>query len=535
MQAAQKLYEAGLITYMRTDNPHIAADAAAVVRAYITTNYGKEYVGSEGQHILHAEVPAPAKKTKKAAVEVPAAPAAPAAQAAHEAIRPTHPETPNPDITDATQRTVYNLIWRRTTQCQMSPARTDARRTTLCIDADPTRIWTAEQTKVAFYGWRRLERVNEDDAASDTQSWAAWAPLLTVGATLLWNRLNADETFTKPKGRYTEASLIAELEHRGIGRPSTFASLVSVIVDRNYVEKTNVDGKSQESHHVQIVPHQWPPTASTTSHTVGAEKNKLRSTALGRSVVNFLVREYADLFNYEFTASMERDLDGIAQGTKPWKSLLQETWDTYKDRYATMTSGASKTARERVLAPGVKVILSRKGPLFVRDPPPDAPKTAKATFAPLPSSTTFDTATATDAEVAFAAAADERAGTLLGMLDTNEIRKKKGPYGWYAECGTTRVPLKGGESLEEVQDKLKAKISFAATEPAYSRTVGDFTIKRGPYGLYMYKHTLKRISFVKFPPTLDPDTVTLGDVSGLYSAGLAKKRRPYTKKTDPPV
>jgi topoisomerase IA-like protein len=121
------------------------------------------------------------------------------------------------------------------------------------------------------------------------------------------------------------------------------------------------------------------------------------------------------------------------------------------------------------------------------------------------------------------------------MLDTNEIRKKKGPYGWYAECGTTRVPLKGGESLEEVQDKLKAKISFAATEPAYSRTVGDFTIKRGPYGLYMYKHTLKRISFVKFPPALDPDTVTLGDVSGLYSAGLAKKRRPYTKKTDPPV
>jgi DNA topoisomerase-1 len=530
MQAAQKLYEAGHITYMRTDNPQIAEEAAAVVRAYITTNYGKEYVGSEGQHILNAEVPA--KKTKKSPSP---APDVPAAQAAHEAIRPTHPETPNPDISDAIQRTVYNLIWRRTTQCQMSPALTDIRRATLCIEADPSRVWTAEQSKVAFYGWRRLERVNEEEAASDTQSWAAWAPLLTVGATLLWNRLNADEAFTKPKGRYTEASLIAELEHRGIGRPSTFASLVSTIVDRDYVEKTNVDGKSQDSHHLQIVPHQWPPTASTTSHKVGAEKNKLRSTALGRSVVDFLVREYADLFNYEFTAAMERDLDGIAQGTKPWKSLLQTTWDTYKDRYTTMTTGtstASKATRERILAEGVKVILSRKGPLFVRDPPAGSPKTVKATFAPLLPSTTFETATASDADRAFAAAAEARTGELLGMLETAEIRKKKGPYGFYAECGATRIPLKGGESLEDIQDKLKAKISFATTETAYTRTLGDFTIKRGPYGLYFYKHTLKRVSFIKFPPTLEPDTVTLADLTGLYSAGLAKKRRPFKKKTD---
>lgn len=531
MQAAQKLYEAGHITYMRTDNPQIATEAAETIRAYITTNYGKEYVGVAGQHILNAEAPKPTPtKTKKTA----AVAELPAAQAAHEAIRPTHPENPTPDISDAIQRTVYNLIWRRTTQCQMSPALTDVRRAQLCIEADSTRIWTAEQTKVAFYGWRRLERHNVEEAEADTQSWAAWTQLLVVGTALLWTQLAADETFTKPKGRYTEASLIAELEHRGIGRPSTFASLVSTIVDREYVEKTNVDGKTQDSTHLQIVPHQWPPTSSTTSHKVGAEKNKLRSTALGRSVIDFLTREYNDLFNYDFTAAMERDLDGIARGTKPWKSLLQETWDTYKDRYATMSAGsstASKAARERILAPGVKVILSRKGPLFVRDPPPTAPKTTKATFAPLPSSTTFETATAEEAETAFTTAAESRIGELLGMLDTTEIRKKKGPYGSYAECGTTRVPLKGGESLEDIQEKLKAKISFATTETAYSRSLGDFTIKRGPYGLYFYKHTLKRVSFIKFPPTHNPDTVTIADLTGLYSAGLAKKRRPFAKKT----
>ena len=534
MMAAQKLYEAGHITYMRTDNPQIALEAATTIRKYITEHYGAEYVGSEGQHILSSE-PAPeakpAKKTKKTAAA--AAPEAPAAQAAHEAIRPTHPENPEPDISDATQRTVYNLIWKRTTECQMSPATTNVRRAQLCIEADPTRTWTAEQTKVAFYGWRRLERHNPEDDATDVQSWLAWAPLLIVGAALTWIQLFADEAFTKPKGRYTEASLIADLEHRGIGRPSTFASLVSTIVDREYVEKTNVDGKTQDSVHLQIKPHQWPPTATTSHHKVGAEKNKLRSTPLGRSVVDFLIREYSDLFNYDFTAAMERDLDGIAQGTKPWKSLLQDTWDTYKERYTTMSTGtstANKAARERVLGDDIKVILSRKGPLFVRDPPAGSPKTVKATFAPLPATTTFETATLVDATVAFRLAQETRTGELLGMLDTTEIRKKKGPYGWYAECGATRVPLKGTESLEDIQEKLKAKISFATTETAYTRTLGDFTIKRGPYGLYFYKHTLKRVSFVKFPPTLDPDAVVLADLAGLYSAGLTKKRRAFPAK-----
>jgi DNA topoisomerase-1 len=358
--------------------------------------------------------------------------------------------------------------------------------------------------------------------------------VLVVGQPLVWIQLFADETFTKPKGRFTEASLIAELEHRGIGRPSTFASLVSTILDREYVEKTNVEGKAQESHHLELTPNRWPPKETTTSHKVGAEKNKLRSTALGRSVVDFLAREYNDLFNYDFTAAMERNLDGIAQGTKPWKSLLQETWDTYKERYLAMTTGSSsvsKAARERQLAPGVKVILSRKGPLFVKDPPDGAPKTVKATFAPLPSSTTFETATADEATRAFEQAAENSRGELLGMLDTNEIRKKKGPYGYYAECGTTRVPLKGTESLEDVQEKLKAKLSFAATETAYTRIVGDFTIKRGPYGLYFYKHVLKRVSFVKFPTDKEPDTVTVTDLNGFYSAGLAKKRRAFPKKT----
>lgn len=548
MQAAQKLYEAGHITYMRTDNPQLSTEAAAAIRAYVTDKYGAEYLGAEGQHTIpSADAPVGTavekpkkKKSKKAAAAAP--PAVPTAQAAHEAIRPTHPEIPDPDISDAAQRTVYKLVWRRATQSQMAPAQADVRKVSLTLDADLTRVWNAEQVKTKFAGYKILEAKDPAKEVPAEAAWTAFTPFLAPGKKLAWAALKADEMFTKPKGRFTEASLIAELEKKGIGRPSTFASLVSTILDREYVEKTNVEGTSQDSTHLAIKPKQWPPSATLESHKVGAEKNKLRSSALGRSVATFLTKEYNDLFNYDFTAAMEGDLDAIAQGTKPWKALLQTTWDTYKDRYQAMsastpeTRAAAKAGRERVLAEGLKVILSRKGPLLVRDPPPGSPKTTKATFASLPAGASFESVTAEEAIAAFAATAEARAGELVGSLGTDEIRKKKGPYGFYAECKGVRVPLKGDEDLARIQEKLTAKISFATTTTEtgagpYERKISDYTIKRGPYGLYFYKHTLKRVTFVKFPEGPDPDKVSVGDLNALYSAGVAKKRKgPFKKK-----
>ena len=549
MQAAQKLYEAGHITYMRTDNPQLSVEAATAIRAYVTEKHGAEYLGVEGQNTIVSATAEteekPKKKTKKAAKakeDAAPTPPPPEAQAAHEAIRPTHPENPEPAIDDATQKTVYRLIWRRATQSQMAPCETDVRKVNLVLDAEPTRVWNADQSKIKFAGWKILDVTDPEKTAAAETAWATWASHLKPAAKLAWTTLKADEHFTKPKGRYTEASLIAELEKKGIGRPSTFASLVSTILDRDYVEKTNVEGVTQDSCHYALKPLTWPPAATLQSHKVGAEKNKLRSTALGRSVSAFLTKEYSDLFNYDFTAAMEADLDAISRGEKPWKALLQTTWDTYKERYAAMSAStpesraATKAAKERILADGVKVILSRKGPLFVKDPPPGSPKTVKATFAALPPGKAFESVTADDATAAFSAAAEARAGELVGSLGSDEIRKKKGPYGFYAECKGVRVPLKGDEDLARIQEKLTAKISFAAATDgavAYERKIGDFTIKRGPYGLYFYKHALKRVTFVKFPEGPDPDKVSAADLSALYSAGAAKKRRgPFKKKGD---
>jgi len=540
MMAAQKLYEAGHITYMRTDNPLLSEEAATAIRAYVQTTYGEAYLGPVGQNTIQPVAQAtatqvataPAKKTK--AKPTPEAPL-PEAQAAHEAIRPTHPETPNPPIEDDTQKTVYALIWRRATQSQMSPSQTDVRKATLVLTADPSRQWQTEQTKLRFAGYKILERQDPEKHAKEQAEWLYWAQKLVQDAVLNWTTLKADEVFTKPKGRYTEASLISELEKRGIGRPSTFASLVTTIMDRNYVEKTNTDGKIQDSHHLILSPNTWPPTQTLEHHKVGADKNKLSATPLGKSVIEFLAKEYNDLFNYEFTAAMEQKLDAVAKAEQPWKSVLQQTWDTYKDRYLAMTTGSAavnKAAKERTLADSIKVILSRKGPLFVKEPPADAPAGAKAIFAPLPPSVTFETATLLDATAAFAAAQQVTMGELIGTLETQEIRKKKGPYGWYVACGTTNMSLKGDETLEQIQEKLKAKISFATTETAFARQVGDYTIKKGPYGLYFYKHALQKKTFIKFPETSNAETVAAADLAALYSAGIKSKRRAPPKPKD---
>lgn len=525
MQAAQKLYESGHITYMRTDNPLISTEAATQIRSQIESVYGASYLGVEGQYTLGV----PAKKTKtNTKSKSKAKDDLPEAQAAHEAIRPTHPENKDIDVSDPVQKIVYGLIWKRAIQCQMAVSETYVRK--YMVQIDGCGKWIGEQTKPKFAGWKVLDMNARDEEKESV--WNAWTPYAIVGATFYWKTIAANEQFTKPRSRFTEASLIAELEKRGIGRPSTFASIVGTLTDRNYVEKTNVDGMTKDSKHLLVTSGAWPPVQTLQTHKLGAEKNKLCATSLGKSVCNFLVREYSDLFNYDFTAAMESDLDKIAQGVKEWKELLQTTWDTYKDRYhAQKGSGGGdggKSNRERILSPCCKIISTTKGLLFVREQASDSPKSAKAVFASVPPRVDFDSATMDDFNVAFENQEIVRAGEWIGELNGDEIRKKKGPYGFYIECKKIRIPYKSDESLEKLKERLQAKITFAnsdtGTNEAYVRKLGDFTIRKGPYGLYFFKHTLKRASFVKFPTGLDPEKVNSVDLTELYKDGLNKKK-----------
>lgn len=528
MAAAQKLYEAGHITYMRTDNAVLSGEAAAMMRSEIIGRWGAEFVGPVGQHTgggagtagdaVEAAAPEPKqskpkKTTKKAAAKEAAA--APEPQAAHEAIRPTHPDVEEPLGLERDQQIVYRLVRRRAMQCQMAAAKTQVRSAVLSVSGCPEGIvWNAEQTRPQFDGWRVVERTTKsEEAATQAQvSWDAWTPHLISGtAGIPVAQLGADEVFTKPTGRYTEATLIRELEKRGIGRPSTFASLVTTLFDREYVEKTNAaDGRVFETRHLMLAQRV---TETKQKHKAGAEKNKIRTTALGESVTRCLVSEFSDLFAYAFTAQMETSLDEIAGGRRVWQSILQETWDSYRGRY--LAAMAEKDARVRpVEGTAAKVVQTKKGPMLVR-PRADG---GGDEWAPVPAGGEEGGLTEEAINAAFQTAATARDGELVGVWNDVEIRKKRGPYGWYVDAGGVKVPWTSELSLEDLISRLESKSA------AFERVVGAFVIKQGPYGLYFYRTGGKgKPKFVKFVG--DKDAVTEAELEVMASGAPRSARK----------
>jgi DNA topoisomerase-1 len=268
------------------------------------------------------------------------------------------------------------------------------------------------------------------------------------------------------------------------------------------------------------------------THKTGAEKNKISATPLGISVTECLQAGFADLFDYAYTAQMESGLDQISQGAvSAWTSILQDTWDAYKDRYEAAL--AEKDARVQTLgSEAVKVVQTKKGPLLVR---PSAEDPSKSEFAPLPAGVTAANAatklTAEVVEAAFSAAKEAKEGELLGHTDAGEeIRKKKGPYGAYVQSGDTKVPWKPEDTL----DALKAKLEAKAT--AFERHVGPYIIKQGPYGYYFY--LAKSVGgkgkpkFVGVPKDKDPATITEAELAEATKEAPAKKKAfSATKKT----
>jgi DNA topoisomerase I len=514
MSAAQKLYEAGHITYMRTDNAFLSQEGAALCRSHIKAKFAPEYEGPAGQHQGQSqELP---KKTKKAAQ----AQAKPEAQAAHEAIRPTHPEVEVAG-NDPLEQKVYRLIWTRALQSQMATATEDCRALTFTLEADETKApWSAEQTKFKFQGWKALsatEKTNASDAEAQAQ-WLAWSKV-AVNAVAKWLTVVAEESYSKAKARYTEASLIHELETKGIGRPSTFANLVSTVIDRGYVEKSDSAG-TQIDIKKWIVQKPQEIMEHLKKLTVGKESNKLQTTPLGRTVAEFIYKYYADIFDYTYTATMEQELDHIAKGERPWKTLLQSSWDQYKERYEEHTKTvldpeakkAQGQAKKRDLGEGIAVILSKKGPLLLKEESKE--------FAALPQGTSFDTVTLAQAQKAYAM----KDGLPFGVYKDQPITKKKGPYGFYAQWQDIKVPFKVDDTLETIVAKLEQKANPSPGAPAFERKVGEFTIKQGPYGLYFFKPAQKKVQFVSLPTTADKEKVTAEELTALYTAGLKAKK-----------
>ena len=499
MKIAQRLYEQGYITYMRTDNPVLSEEAHEAATAYVRTKYGEQFIG-------------PHVKAK----------ASQDAQEAHEAIRPTDMEMADLPVQEdwsAVDRKLYKLIWNRTIQSVMAPSKGEVQDVKFRIVEDPGEFpWLATWKRITFQGWKRVGQVvanldEEEDAETPTGSWTIGASL-EEGDMIHWVKLATTPKETRAPTRFTEATLVRELERKGIGRPSTFASLIDTIVEKKYVEKRDMVAKEIHitTHHIDAV-NQWPPTITTTPKRVGAEKNKLTPTALGLSALEFCLKEFPHLFAYTFTRDMEEQLDEISQGGREWRSVCQATWDAYREKYEIMkqtTGTQTASARQHIFSNGIKAVQSKKGPLLlIEGATKDDTK-----FYGWPTGVSFASITEDVATAHVDALRRREENSQLGDYEGEPMLRKKGPYGEYVTCGKTLVPFVLNDTPEMIREKIRLK------RDSVLHRLGPFEFRKGPYGVFMFKTDAVKKQFVNVPASINPVVLTEEAAVKIFQTGL---------------
>ncbi len=319
MTMAQRLYEAGLITYMRTDSVNLSDEAKKGAEAEIKNAYGDKYSKQRNY------------KGK-----------AKGAQEAHEAIRPTNFATHSVDI-DRDQARLYDLIWKRSIASQMSEA--ELERTNVKINATTHKeTFTANGEVITFDGFLKvyLEGTDDEDVEQD-----GILPAMKTNEILLNNYITATERYTRPPARYTEASLVKKLEELGIGRPSTYAPTISTIQNRNYVEKGTVDGLDRA--YSQLTLQLGSIKDVTLTEKVGSDKGKLVPTDIGMIVTDFLVNHFDQILDYNFTAKVEADFDEIAEGKEDWTEMMKSFYKSFHPVVEDVKENADRESGERIL------------------------------------------------------------------------------------------------------------------------------------------------------------------------------------------
>ena len=363
------------------------------------------------------------------------------------------------------------------------------------------------------------EAESKDQEQTTKAAWTAAQELLP-GSKLVWTQIEAAPATSNPPGRYTEATLVRELERKGIGRPSTFAALVGTVLDKAYAEKRDTPATLVQVPRLTLEkPDQWPPTQHSDQKKVGAERQKLAPTALGQSVLEFCLREFGGLFAYEFTKEMEARLDAVAVGSEDWKQICRDTWGTYRDRYEELKKApATKVvdSRQKLFAGGVKAVQGKKGPILLRE----GAVPADTIFYGWPPGVAFGALTE-EVVATFVAgrSVGAAAGPDLGSLEGHPIVKKSGLFGTYVEWNGVKAPWTEADTEDTIHKKLQEK------SQSLLHTIGPFEFRKGPYGVYMVKKDLgpKQKKFVSLPSGVDPKALTAEAAVKLYQTGLQRK------------
>ena len=453
MQLAQRLYEAGLITYMRTDSVNLSKDAMDAAQAEIIKSYGQEY-----------SFPRTFKNKSKGAQE------------AHEAIRPTDMSRHTVNI-DRDQARLYDLIWKRTLASQMSDAKLE--RTNVKIQANNhDELFSASGEVLLFEGFLKVYLEGHDD---DEEEQEGMLPAMKVNEKLLNNYITATERYSRPPARYTEASLVKKLEELGIGRPSTYAPTISTIINRNYVEKGNLEG--HERKYTQLSLQASKVVEKELKENTGSDKGKLVPTDIGTIVTDFLVKNFGNILDYNFTAKVEQDFDEIAEGNVDWAVMMKEFYDQFHPTVKDVEANAERESGERILgtdpASGkpVSVRLGKFGPMAQIGNAEDEEKK----FASLMKEQNIGNITLEEALKLFLLPKN------LGVYKDEEVEVSNGRFGPYVRHGSVFISLPKGEDPLEVtkeraeeliEEKIKADAPIATYKgEGVQKGVGRF----GPF------------------------------------------------------
>ena len=447
MSNAQRLYEAGHITYMRTDSVNLSKQALNEAKDVITKSYGADYAQTR------------VYKTKNKG-----------AQEAHEAIRPTNLGKMRVDAASDEQR-LYELIWKRTISSQMSDAKLE--RTTVQISANKHDVlFTARGEVITFEGFLKvyLEGKDEEEEVAE-----GLLPKMTQGDALNAKTLTATERFSRPPARYTEASLVKRLEELGIGRPSTYAPTITTIINRKYVEKGTVEGT--ERNYIQLVLAANNLKKQILTERVGSEKGKLVPTDVGRLVNDFLVANFSQVVNYNFTAKVEQDFDSIALGKEDWKGMMKSFYSDFHPVVEDVRENAQREIGERVLGVDPKsgrqlsVRLGKFGAMAQIGTVDDEEKPLFASLHPDQQL----------AKITFEEALDLfKLPMQLGEYDAEAVEVNNGRYGPYVRHGKSFISLpKGKNPLTTSLDEAIALIEEKRLADAPIATYEELPVTKG--------------------------------------------------------
>ncbi len=500
MMVAQQLYEAGFITYMRTDSVNLSNMALAMAKKEIENLFGEDYV----------KIRKYATKTK-------------GAQEAHEAIRPTY--MTNQTVNgDASQKRLYDLIWKRAIASQMSDALLE--KTNITIDIDNRKEkFIAKGEVIKFDGFLKVYLESNDDEEDENQK--GLLPLVKKGEKLLLNECNATQSFTQHPPRYTEASLVKKLEDLGIGRPSTYAPTISTIQKREYVVKEDRDGEIRKFDLITLKNNAIKEIVK--SEKTGFEKSKLFPTDIGSIVNRFLVQHFESILDYNFTANVEKDFDEIAEGNMIWNKMIKNFYTPFHVTVEKTLVESERAKGERLLGVDPKTkknVYVRIGRFGAMAQIGEAKDEEKPSFAGLKKGQSLDTITLAQALELF------NLPRIVGNFEGTEMVVSIGKFGPYIRhdgkfCSLTKNddPYEVTEErcieilkAKRITDAAKAEISKHFPKILGEYEKADVVVNIGRYGPYI---THNKANF-PVPKTQDLLVLTLAEAIE-YIQGKKKK------------